>query len=117
MQVSFDSELDAMLICCVLPSASQCMFLFAAASAGNQHVGLTSRGQRFQTQHQHLLSAAASPNTRCFYYYYGHNTLRFAHFTFCGNFIQFFFLLVGLVSLENVLFYCYLCAFWDVYFS
>lgn len=40
-------------------AASLCVF--AAVSAGNQHVGLTSRGQRIQTQHQHLLSAAAPP--------------------------------------------------------
>lgn len=99
-------------------AASRCVF--AAVSAGNRHVGLTSRGQRIQTQHQHLLSAAASP-ALCLVVitFYVRNNLRFTHFTLCGNFILFF-PLVGWDwnwVWKMYCFYCYLSAFWDVYFS
>lgn len=129
MWVSFDFELDAMLICCVLTSAVVLVmqhhsvffggFFFAAVSAGNQHVGLTSRGQRFQTQHQHLLSAAASPPLAALL------LSRFTFTTLWGLLISLF---VGISFSsfsfwwgeqvwKTYCFYCYLCAFWDVYFS
>lgn len=109
-QNSIDFELYAMLI--------TVWFFCCCISGFISVVGLTSRGQCFQTQH--LLPAAASPALAVVTRFTLTAVWGLLICLFVGISFSFFFFPFrggGDKTWEPYCFYCYLCAFWDVYFS